>query len=370
VVLERLHHFYRQTNANIHRGIHRLAEEATGLYETTRQRVAAFIGADDPRGVVFTRGTTESLNLLAQSWGRELRPGDEILLTEMEHHSNLVPWFLVARERGLVIRHIPVREDGTLDLDALPRVLTDRTRIVSLTHVSNVLGTINPVREIADAAHRAGARVSVDAAQSVPHLPVSVRELGCDALAFSAHKVMGPTGVGVLWVRPELLERMEPWQGGGEMIREVRLDGASWAEIPHRFEAGTPDIAGVVAFGPALDYLERIGHDALRAHELGVMAYALERLRELGRLRILGPDEAARRSGALAFADEKIHPHDLSTVLDQQGVAIRAGHHCAQPLHQKLGLVASARASFYLYNDRDDVDALILAMNEARKFFG
>jgi len=369
-VLERENHFYRQTNANIHRGIHRLAEEATALYEGMRERVAGFIGASDPRGVVFTSGTTASLNTLACSWGSELKAGDEILLSEMEHHSNLVPWFLTAKRTGAVVRHIPVTDDGLLDLSQLSRLINERTRIVSVTHVSNVVGTINPVDRIAEAAHAVGARVSVDAAQSAPHLPLSVADLGCDAVSFSAHKMMGPTGVGVLWVRPEILETMEPYQGGGEMIREVRLDGATWSEIPHRFEAGTPNIAGVVAFGPALDYLERIGFEALRQHETALLRYALKRLRELGGLRILGPEEVEARSGVIAFADGLVHPHDLSTVLDQMGVAVRAGHHCAQPLHRRLGLGASARASFYLYNDRDDVDALIEALLEARKYFG
>jgi cysteine desulfurase / selenocysteine lyase len=369
-VLERITHYYRQTNANIHRGIHRLAEESTALYEGTRERTARFIQAPDARGVIFTRGTTEAINLLASAWGHDLKPGDEILLTEMEHHSNLVPWFLAARERGAIIRHIPVTEDGRLDLDALPGLLGPRTRIVSLTHVSNVLGTINPVAEVARAAHAVGALVSVDGAQSAPHLPIDVAALGCDAFSFSAHKTLGPTGVGVLYVKPEILEKMEPYQGGGEMIREVRLDGASWAEIPHRFEAGTPDIAGVVALGPALDYLERVGFEALRRHEEKLLAYALNGLKELGGFRILGPAAVESRSGVIAFADPRVHPHDLSTVLDQMGVAIRAGHHCAQPLHRKYGLAATARASFYLYNDLDDVDALIDALREARRYFG
>lgn len=370
VVLERLNHFYRQTNANIHRGIHRLAEEATALYEETREHAARFLGAADPRGVVFTSGTTGALNLLASSWGHWLRPGDEILLTEMEHHSNLVPWFLAAKERGAQIKHLPVTEDGRLDLARLDDLLTERTRIVSVTQVSNVLGTINPIRAIAEAAHSVGALVSVDAAQAVPHHAVDVQALGCDALSFSAHKVLGPTGVGVLWVKPDLLERMEPYQGGGEMIREVRMDGATWAEIPHRFEAGTPNIAGVVAFGPALAYIERLGYDAIGRHGEALTAYALERLCELGGLRILGPTDPTQRSGAIAFADAVVHPHDLSTVLDQEGVAIRAGHHCAQPLHRRYGLVATARASFYIYNDRDDVDALVAAIASARRYFG
>jgi cysteine desulfurase / selenocysteine lyase len=370
VVLERLNHFYRQTNANIHRGIHRLAEEATALYEETRKHTARFLGAPDPRGVIFTSGTTGALNLLASSWSHWLQPEDEILLTEMEHHSNLVPWFLAAKARGAQIRHIPVTEDGRLDFARLGELLTERTRIVSITHVSNVLGTINPIRAIADAAHVVGALVSVDAAQGVPHHAIDVQALGCDALSFSAHKVLGPTGVGVLWVKPDLLERMEPYQGGGEMIREVRMDGATWAEIPHRFEAGTPNIAGVVAIGPALDYVERLGYDAIRLHGERLTAYALDRLRALGGLRILGPLDPADRSGAIAFADADVHPHDLSTVLDQEGIAIRAGHHCAQPLHRRYGLVATARASFYIYNDRDDVDALVAAIESARRYFG
>ncbi len=370
VVLERLNHYYRQMNANIHRGIHRLAEEATQQFEATRERVARFINAPDPRGVIFTSGTTGSLNLLAHCWGNELKPGNEILLSEMEHHSNLVPWFLTARATGAVIRHIPVTGEGKLDLAALPLLINPRTRIVSIAHVSNVLGTINPVAEIAEAAHRAGALVSVDAAQSAPHLPLDVQRLGCDAISFSAHKMLGPTGLGVLWVRPDILEKMEPYQGGGEMIREVRLDTATWAEIPHRFEAGTPNIAAVIAFGPALDYLDRIGFAALQRHDDELMRYALEKLRALGGLRILGPTQAGDRTAVIAFADPVVHPHDLSTVLDQRGIAIRAGHHCAQPLHRKLGLVASSRASFYLYNDRDDVDALSEGLVEARKYFG
>jgi len=370
VVLERQAHFYRQSNSNIHRGIHRLAEEATWLYEAVREQAARFIGAPEPRSVVFTRGTTEAINLLAYTWGDDLREGDEILLTEMEHHSNLVPWFLAAKRRGAVVRHIPVDEEGLLDLSRLGELIHARTKIVALTHVSNVLGTINPVKAIVEAARTVGARVAVDGAQSAPHLPIRVSELGCDAFAFSAHKMLGPTGVGILWVRPEILERMEPFQGGGEMIREVRLDGATWSDIPHRFEAGTPNIAGVVSFGPAMEYLERVGFDALRAHDVDLLAYTMERLTALGRIRILGPRDPQARSGSVAFTDEEIHPHDLSTVLDQCGVAIRAGHHCAQPLHRRYGIPASARASFYLYNGRDDIDALVEAILEARKYFG
>ncbi len=369
VVLEAEDRYYREMNANVHRGIHTLSAEATAAYEASRERVARLIGASDPRGVVFTSGTTASINLLARSWGQSLESGDEIVVTEMEHHSNLVPWFMIAKERGAVMRHIPLTADGHLDLSVLPSLLGPRTKIVAFTQLSNVLGTVNPAAEIAAAAKKVGARVLIDAAQSAPHLLLDVRTLGADAVAFSAHKMLGPTGVGALWVRPELLETMAPYQGGGEMIREVFLDHATYADIPARFEAGTPNIAGVVAFHAAIEYLDAIGAAALHRHETELMAYALDRLRSMGGFRILGPTRAEDRVGALTFADEHIHPHDLSTVLDQAGVAIRAGHHCAQPLHRCLGLVASARASFYLYNDRDDVDALIEALADARKYF-
>lgn len=368
-VIEAESRYYRETNANVHRGIHTLSAEATAAYEASRARVARFIGANDPRGIVFTRGTTEGLNLLAHSWGLNLEPGDEIVVTEMEHHSNLVPWFLAAEQRGAVVKHIPITDDGRLDLSSLASLLGPRTKIVALTQVSNALGTVNPVAEIAAAAHRVGALVAVDAAQSAPHLMVDVTELGADAVAFSAHKMLGPTGVGALWVRPELLETMAPYQGGGEMIREVYLDRATYAEIPARFEAGTPNIAGVIAYQAAIDYLDRLDPAALHRHETMLMAYALERMREMGGFRILGPQAAEDRVGALTFADPEIHPHDLSTILDSAGVAIRAGHHCAQPVHRRYGLVATARASFYLYNDRDDVDAFIEALKDARRYF-
>lgn len=369
-VIEAEARYYRETNSNIHRGIYTLAAEATEAYEAAREATAKFIGADSTRGIVFTRGTTESINLTAQVWGRSLQPGDEILVTEMEHHSNLVPWFLVARDRGAVVRHIPVTDDGKLDLSDLDQRLGPKTRIVAVAQVSNMLGTINPVAEIAERAHRHGARVLVDAAQSAPHLMLDVRAIGADAVAFSGHKMLGPTGVGILWMRPELLEQMEPYHGGGEMIREVYVDHATFADIPARFEAGTPNIAGGIVLHSAYRYLERIGREALAAHESDLMDYALDRLQSLGGLRLLGPKSSSERVGALSFADDQVHPHDLATVLDQAGVAIRAGHHCAQPLHRRFGLVASARASFYLYNGRDDVDALIEALRDARKYFG
>ncbi len=368
--LDMLCAYFNTMNANIHRGIHTLAEESTARYEESRRKVADFLGGADPRGVVFTRNATESINLVAQAWARpRMRAGDEILLTGMEHHSNLVPWILLARQAGVVLRHIPVRDDGHLDLDSLDRLLTAKTRLVSVMHASNVLGTINPVRRIADAAHRVGASVLVDGAQSVPHMPVSFADLGCDFLAFSAHKMLGPTGVGVLLARPETLEATEPFLGGGEMIREVHLDRATWNDVPWKFEAGTPNIAGVVAFASSLDYLSRLGMDAVRAHEVDLTRYALDRLRALGYLTIYGPADAESRGGVVAFNDSHIHSHDLSTILDRQGVAIRAGHHCAQPLMERLDVPSTARASFYVYNDKDDVDVLVEGLREARRYF-
>ncbi len=370
-VIAALAGYYRTSNANIHRGIHTLAQEATAAYEATRERVARFIGGVDPHGVVFTRNATEAINLVAHAWGRRnIGPGDEILLTEMEHHSNLVPWIILAREKGAVLKHVPLRPDQTLDMESFGLLIGPRTKLVSVMWVSNALGTINPVAEIGAAARRAGAVFLVDGAQAVPHLPVDAKALGCDFLAFSAHKMMGPTGVGVLYGRPALLKDMDPFLGGGEMIREVRLDGASWNDVPWKFEAGTPNIADVIAFSAAIDSIERIGMDAIRSHERELTRYALKRMKELKFLTLFGPDDPEKRSGVVSFADPEIHPHDISTVLDQCGIAIRAGHHCAQPLMRRLGQMATARASFYIYNDRDDVDALVAALVEARKYFG
>jgi len=369
-VLSALRRYYATSNANVHRGVHTLAEEATAAYEACRTRVARFVNAPDDRGVVIVRNATEAINLVARSWGATLSEGDEVLLSEMEHHSNLVPWIMLARERGVVLRHIPITDGGELDMAALPSLLSARTRIVSLTAMSNVLGTITPVAEIAEAAHRAGAIMVVDGAQSVPRMSVDFRALGIDFLAFSAHKAYGPTGVGFLVAKPELLERMEPVAGGGEMIREVRLDWASWNDIPHKFEAGTPNIADTAAFPAALDLLEELGMEAVREHERELAGYALERLRSLGWLHLHGPLDPGRRGALVSFVDPEIHPHDLAQVLDTRGIAIRAGHHCAQPLMRRLGVVATARASFGIYNDRDDIDALAEALTEARRYFG
>jgi len=369
-VLDALQHYYATCNANVHRGVHTLAEEATAAYEACRSRVARFVNAPEGRGVVIVRNATDAINLVARSLGATLTTGDEVLLSEMEHHSNLVPWIMLARERGVTLRHLPITDAGELDLAALPGMLSRRTRIVALTAMSNVLGTITPIAEIAEAAHRAGAVMLVDGAQSVPHMPVDFRALGVDFLAFSAHKAYGPTGVGFLVAKPELLERMEPVAGGGEMIREVRLDWASWNDIPHKFEAGTPNIADAAAFPAALDLLEELGMDAVRAHERELVGYALERLRALGWLEIHGPLDPERRGGLVSFVDPEIHPHDLAQVLDGRGIAIRAGHHCAQPLMRRLGAVATARASFAVYNGRDDVDALVDGLVAARTYFG
>jgi cysteine desulfurase / selenocysteine lyase len=369
-VLSALRRYYVTSNANVHRGVHTLAEEATAAYEACRTRVARFVNAPEERGVVIVRNATEAINLVALSWGSTLTKGDEVLLSEMEHHSNLVPWIMLARERGVVLRHIPITDDGKLDMAALPSLLSRRTRIVALTAMSNVLGTINPVAEIAVAAHRVGAIMVVDGAQSVPHLPVDFQALDIDFLAFSAHKAYGPTGVGFLVAKPELLERMEPVFGGGEMIREVRLDSATWNDIPHKFEAGTPNIADAAAFPAALDLLEELGMESVREHERELAGYALERLRSLGWLQLHGPLDPDRRGALVSFVDPEIHPHDLAQVLDTRGIAIRAGHHCAQPLMRRLGVVATARASFSIYNDRDDVDALVEVLAEARRYFG
>jgi cysteine desulfurase/selenocysteine lyase len=320
---------------------------------------------------VFTRNTTEGLNLIARSWGDvHVGEGDEILLSQMEHHSNLVPWFMLAKRKGAVIKHIPVTADGKLDLSALSSLVTSRTKVVSITQLSNVLGTINDVSEIAEHAHRVGAIMVVDAAQSVPHIPVDLTSLGVDFCCFSSHKMLGPTGVGVLWGKAELLEEMDPFLGGGEMIREVGLDSATWNDIPWKFEAGTPNIADVIGLGQAVQYLTSLGMDRVRAHEVELTEYALDKIRALHHVTVYGPEAASARSGVITFNDSDIHPHDLSTILDHHGVAVRAGHHCAQPLMKVLDVVATARISFYVYNDTHDVDQFIVALKEARKYFG
>jgi len=369
-VLTAMDRYHRLSNANVHRGLNTLASEATEAYEACRERVARLMGSVAPEQVVITRGATSSLNLLARGLETQLEAGDEILLTEMEHHANLVPWQMLARRRQLNLRFIPVDDHGALDLSRLPDLLTARTRIVSLVHVSNVLGTINPVAQVAEAAHMHGALVMVDAAQSVGHQPVDFEALQCDALAFSAHKAYGPMGLGFLVARRELLERMEPLEGGGEMIEWVHLDNATWAEVPRRFEAGTPNVAAAASFPPALDLLDELGAAVVRSHEEAATAYALDALQKLGGLTIFGPLDPNRRAGLVSFWDPTVHPHDMSTILDQAGVMVRAGHHCAQPLHRRLDVPATTRASFGLYTNRDDIDALVDGILTARKVFG
>lgn len=369
-VIDAVSLYYRQSNANVHRGLNMLAAAATELYEECRRRVARFAGAADPDGVVITRGATSALNLVARGLEHRLEPGDEILLTEMEHHANLVPWQMLARRRGLELRFLPVTDAGELDLTALPALLGPRTRIVALVHTSNVLGTINPVAEIAAAARRRGAWTVVDAAQTAGHAPLDLQALGADALVFSAHKAYGPMGLGFLVSSPEWLAELEPAEGGGEMIEWVTLQDATWAEIPRRFEAGTPNVAAAAAFPAALDLLDEIGLGSIRRHETAITELAIERLRQLGDLTIYGPLAAERRGGLVSFWDPIVHPHDLSTILDQAGVIIRAGHHCAQPLHQRLGVPATARASFGLYSRADEIDALVDGIRTARKVFG
>ncbi len=360
--------FYRESNANVHRGLYDLAGRATEAYEGCRRRVAAFLGAD-PRGVVITRNATAALNLAALGSARLLGPGDEILITVMEHHANLVPWIQVAERTGAALKHIPLDRMGRLDLEALPGLLGPKTRIVALSAASNVLGTIPPLAEIARHARSAGALVVVDAAQAAGRLPLSFEETGADLLAFSAHKCYGPMGLGFLVGKPRVLERLEPLETGGEMIEAVHLDRATWAEVPHRFEAGTPNVAAAAAFPPALDLLEEIGLDRVRRHEVELTEYALERLSSLEGLEILGPANPEERVGLVSFHDPLVHPHDLATFLDGMGVAVRAGHHCAQPLHRILGIPSSARASFGIYTLEEDVDALVEGILEARRYF-
>jgi cysteine desulfurase/selenocysteine lyase len=369
-VLEALDHYYRHSNANVHRGIHVLAEEATALYESGREKVRRFINAASTKEVIFTRNATEAINLVAYSWGRaNIRAGDMIVYTAMEHHSNLVPWQMLAEEKRARIVVIPVTDGGELDLDGLDGILAQQPRIICLSHMSNVLGTINPVTEIAARAHAAGALVLVDAAQSVPHLPVDVQTLGADFIAFSGHKMCGPTGIGVLWGKQTLLEEMPPFMGGGDMIRRVYLDSFKPNELPYKFEAGTPAIAESVGLGAAVDYLSGLGMDAVQAHEREIVSYALDRLEEVPGVKVYGP-AAERRGGVASFSLENVHPHDVAQVLDRDGIAIRAGHHCAMPLHDRYGLPATSRASFYLYNVPEDVDHLIDGLYKVKKVFG
>jgi cysteine desulfurase/selenocysteine lyase len=369
-VIDAMNEYYRMTNANIHRGIHVLAEAATDAYEGARVRIGKFIGVENSREVIFTRNTTESINLVAYSWGRtNLDDGDVVILTEMEHHSNLVPWQILSEEKGIRLEFIPVTDEGLLEFGEYEKLLKLNPKLVAFTHMSNVLGTINPAREIIAKAHKVGALTLVDGAQSVPHFPVNVRDLDADFYAFSSHKMCGPTGLGVLFGKESLLEAMPPFLGGGDMIKRVQLRSYSPNDLPHKFEAGTPSIAEVIGLGAAVDYLKDVGLDAIAGYEHDLIEYALERLEEVPGVRVLGP-AANKKGGVAAFTFEGVHPHDVSQIVDREGIAIRAGHHCAMPLHEKFDLVATARASFYLYNTKDEIDRLISALYKVKEVFG
>jgi len=368
-VIESLDNYYRCHNANVHRGVHTLSEEATAAYESARARTACFINAPSEKQTIFTRNATEAINLVAHSWGRaNLGPGDEVLITEMEHHSNIVPWQILQEQLGFTLRYVPLADDGTLDLGQLETLLTERTKLFAFVHVSNVLGTVNPAAELVQAAHALGALTLIDASQSVPHMPVDVQALDTDFLVFSGHKMCGPTGIGILYGKRDLLEAMPPFMGGGDMIREVHMSGSRWNTLPYKFEAGTPAIAEGIGLGAAVDFLQEVGLAWVWQHEQALTRYAYERLSQVEGLRILGPGPE-QRGGLVAFILGDIHPHDLSAVLDADGIAIRAGHHCAQPIHDRLGIIASARASFYLYNTFEEVDKLVVGLEKAAKIF-
>ena len=355
-VLDTLTHYYENYNSNIHRGIYTIAEKATAAYEESRDKVVAFIGAKDRSSIVFTRGTTESINLVANSWGQNLKSGDEVLITEMEHHSNIVPWQLICEKTGASLKYIPINKDGTLDVSNPEKYYTEKTKIVCVIHQSNVFGTVNPIQDIVQLAHDVGALVLVDGAQSVPHHKVDVSSLDCDFFAFSGHKMMGPTGVGVLYARPELLEKMNPFMGGGEMIREVTLEKSTWNDIPWKFEAGTPNIAQVIGLGAAIDYLDKIGMETIANYEKELQNYANEKLQAIPGLTIYGT--AKDKGAVISFNLDNIHPHDVAHILDTSGIAIRAGHHCAQPIMKYLNIPATNRASFYIYNTFAEIDRL------------
>ncbi len=366
-VVQAVEDYYDKYNANVHRGIHKLSEEASDVYEHARTKVARFIGAPSDREVIYTRNATESINLVAYSWGLEnLKPGDRVLVTEMEHHANLVPWQLMCRRTGATYAYVPIENGGHLRMDLLNGLLTENTKLFAFTAVSNVLGTINPVKELVDAAHKVGALALVDAAQAAPHMPIDVKDWGCDFLAFSGHKMLGPTGIGFLYGKEEILEKMPPFLAGGDMIREVHIDSATWNDLPWKFEAGTPNIAGAIGMGAAVDYLQKIGMDRVHAQEHALIEYAMERLAEVPGVRMYGPPPE-ERGGLVAFTMDGMRPRDLAGILDTYGIAVRAGHHCAQPVHDHFGIPATVRASFYIYNVPEEADALVNALLEARK---
>ena len=367
-VIEAVRSYYLQDNSNVHRGVHFLSERATEAYEEARGKVQRFIHAAHPHEIVFVRGTTEAVNLIAQSYGRSrIRAGDEILITEMEHHSTIVPWQMLCEEKGAVLRVAPIDDEGQLLLGEMERLIGARTRLLALAHVSNALGTINPVRRVVEMAHQRRVPVLLDGAQAAPHLALDVQALGCDFYVFSGHKLFGPTGIGVLYGRSELLEQMPPWQGGGDMISSVTFEKTTYNKLPYKFEAGTPDIAGVIGLGAAIDYLSAVGLDAIGAYEHELLAYATNELRKVPGLRLIGT--AREKASVLSFLLGDVHPHDVGTVLDREGIAIRTGHHCAQPLMRRLGIAATARASLAFYNRRQDVDALVAGLYKVREVF-
>jgi cysteine desulfurase/selenocysteine lyase len=370
VVIETLTRYYNEYNANIHRGIHKLAEEATLAHEEAREKVAKFINANRTEEIVFTRNATEAINLVAYTWGRtNIGPGDKIVLTIMEHHSNIVPWQQLAREKNATIEFIKIDSEGLLLQDDINRMIDNKTKLVCVTHASNVLGTINPIKEIARSAHAHNALVLIDAAQSVPHLRVNAKDMDCDFMAFSGHKMLGPTGIGVLYGKTEHLEDMPPFLGGGEMIREVHTTGATWKDLPYKYEAGTPNIAGAIGLGAAVDYLRKIGMDNVHGHEKEITGYALNRMSQVQGLVFFGPKNVNQRVGVVSFNLGDIHAHDLASIMDEDGIAIRSGHHCAQPLMEFLNIPAASRASFYIYNTKEEVDYFIEVLEKARKLF-
>jgi cysteine desulfurase/selenocysteine lyase len=369
-VLDALGAYYENDNSNVHRGIHELSRRATVAYEESRAKVASWVGATEPAEIVWTRGTTEAINLVSTAWGlNNVREGDEILISVLEHHSNIIPWQLLAQRTGAVIKYIEIDDQGRWVLEDLPDLLTDRTKVVAISHVSNALGTVNPVKEVAAAAHEVGALVLVDGAQGAVHIKVNVQDLGVDCYAFSGHKMCGPTGIGALWARRDLLDSMEPYQGGGEMIHLVEREMSTWAKVPHKFEAGTPNIAGAIGMGAAIDFLSEVGMDAIARHERDLLAYALERVSAVRGVRIYGPESLEEHSALISFTLGDAHPHDIATILDSEGIAVRAGHHCAQLAMKHFGISATARASIYLYNTEDDIDRLAEGLEQVRSIF-
>ena len=369
-VIQSLVDYYESYNSNIHRGVHTLSMEATDRHEDARSKCTRFIGAKEDKSLIMVRNTTEAINLVAQTWGKHnISAGDEILTTHMEHHSNLVPWQKLAEQNGASLQFIELDEDGMLNLSNIDDLITERTKLLALTHMSNVLGTINPVKELTAVAHKMGAKVLIDGAQSVPHMKVDVTDLDCDFFAFSGHKMLAPTGIGVLYVKPEILESMEPFLFGGDMVSQVWDDTATWNDLPWKFEAGTPNIADLIGLGAAIDYLESLGMDQVREHEMALTGYALEQFDRLNGIKVFGPKDLSKRGGVISFHSDDVHPHDMGTMLDREGIAIRTGHHCAMPLTRKLSVVATARASFYIYNTEEEVDKLTAAIRATLDYF-